>query len=301
MASSLPEAREIQAQLLLARVRHSLERAWRRASAQGDFSLAPGRILQSLLDRRCGLMEQHAEELQTWKHSLGLEGSSGAELCRGLLFASLREGLALPEDLTPARLWSLLEQVDAAYEQLVVREASSSSESGFRAAVERFREARRHILGPELDARLFGLSDDVLLLPSQVDALLRAPGASVEQNVATWRAGLQRIEREHGVRLADVMEPLELARQELRLREASGPLDEEARRAVLERHAGPEVASRELAFRHEQQELAERLSAFNAEREQLLEKLRGEGLTEAQLRERLPEIDQRLFEKYHLR
>jgi Proteobacterial lipase chaperone protein len=182
----------------------------------------------------------------------------------------------------------------------VVRDAFTASESGYLAAVERFREARRHILGAELDARLFGLSDDVLLLPSQVDTLLRDPGASVEQNVATWQAELRRSEREHGVRLAELLEPMDLARQELRLRESAGPLDDEARRAVLERHAGPEVASKELEFRRDQHERAERLSAFNAEREQLLAKLRAEGLTAEQLRERLPEIDQRLFEKYHL-
>lgn len=299
-ASTLPEAQEIQAQLLVAHVRQSLERTWRRASAQGDFSLAPGRILQSLLDRRCGLLEQHAEELQAWRQQLGLEGSSGAELCRSLLFASLRERLALPKDVTPAQLWTQLAQVDAAYEQLVVRDTSTATDSGYFAAVERFREERRRILGAELDTRLFGLSDDVLLLPSKVDTLLRDPGASVERNVATWQAELARIEREHGVRLAELLEPIDLARQELRLRESAGPLDDEARRAVLERHAGPEVAARELAFRHEQQERAERLSAFNAEREQLLAKLRAEGLTEEQLRERLPEIDQRLFEKYHL-
>ncbi|WP_224245517.1 hypothetical protein [Hyalangium gracile] len=299
-AAALPEAREIQARLLAARVRNSLERSWRRVSAQGDFSLAPGRILQSLLDRRCGLVERHAEELRAWSQQLGLEGTRGAELCRGLLFASLRERLALPDDVTPEFLWSRLEQVDAAYERLVVQEASSSSERGYFAALERFREERRRLLGPELDARLFGLSDDVLLLPSRVDTLLGSPGASVEQNVATWQAELRRIEREHGVRLSEVMEPVELARQELRLRESSGPLDEAARRAVLERQAGAEAASRELAFRHEQRERAERLSAFNAEREQLLAKLRGEGLTPEQLLERMPEIDRSLFEKYHL-
>jgi hypothetical protein len=257
-------------------------------------------MLQSLLDRRCGLVEQHAEELHAWRKQLGLEGSSGAELCRSLLIASLRERLALPEDVTPALLWSRLAQVDAAYERLVVRDASAASESGSFAAIERFREERRHILGAELDARLFGLSDDVLLLPSKVDTLLRTSGASVEQNVATWQAELLRIEREHGVRLAEILEPMDLARQELRLRESAGPLDDEARRAVLERHAGSEVALRELEFRHEQQERAERLSAFNAEREQLLANLRAEGLTAEQLRERLPEIDRRLFEKYHL-
>ncbi len=285
----------------MAQVRHSLERVWRRAAAQGDFSLAPGHILQSILDRRCGLVEAHASELRAWMPQWGLEGTTGAELCRSLLFSSLRERLALPDELTSARLWSLLEQVDAAYEQLVVGDASSASESGYFAAVEHFREARRRILGPELDSRLFGLSDDMLLLPSKVDALLLSPGASVEQNVAAWQAELRRIESEHGVRLSELLEPMELARQELRLRESAGPLDEEARRAVMERRAGPEVAARQLEFRQEQQDRAERLSAFNAERDQLLARLRGEGLTPEQLRERLPEIDQRLFEKYHLR
>jgi hypothetical protein len=299
-ATPLPEAQEIQAQLLLAQVRHTLERTWRRAASQGDFSLAPSRILKSLIEHRCGLVEQHAEELLAFRQKLGLEGTSGAELCQGLLFASLKERLALPDDVTPALLWSRLEQVDAAYERLILNDASSAQESGFFAAVERFREERRRILGLELDARLFGLSDDVLLLPSKVDSLLHTPGASVEQNVAAWQAELQRIEREQGVRLAEVLEPVDLARQELRLREALGPLDEESRRALLERYAGPEVAQRDSAFRHKQQDRAERLSAFNTEREQLLKKLSGEGLTPEQLRERMPELDQRLFEKYHL-
>ncbi|MBN1207333.1 MAG: hypothetical protein JXB05_20795 [Myxococcaceae bacterium] len=298
--SPLPEAREIQARLLVAKARHSLEQAWKRASSQGDFALAPGRILRSLLARRCGLVERHAEQLLALREQLALDGGSGAELCRGLLYSSLKERLALPGDITPARLWEQLEQVDAAYARFVVEDPSSSQESGFFSAVERFREARRRIVGPELDQRLFGLSDAVLQLRPEVDSLLRDPGTSVEQKLAAWQELLQRIEHEHGVRLADVMEPVELARQELRLRESAGPLDADTRRAVLERYAGPEVALRDLEHHREQQERDERLRAFNAEREQLLAELVSAGLTPEQLRQRMPEIDQRLIEKYHL-
>ncbi|ADO70771.1 lipase secretion chaperone [Stigmatella aurantiaca] len=300
-SAPLPEAEHLQAQLLVAQVRQSLEQVSRRATAQGDFALAPNRVLRSLLARRCGLVERHAEALLARREALGLEGENGAELCSGLLFRSLQKRLSLPEDLSQASFWRSLEQVDATYEQLVVNDPSSAQDEGYFSAIERFRQERRRRLGQELDARLFGLPDEMLRLPAEVSALLKNPETSGDEKVAAWQGLLQRVEQAHGVRLVDVMEPVELARQELRLRESAGPLDEATRHAVLEHHAGTEVAQRDQEHRREQEARGERLRAFNTERERILAELSRTGLTPEQLRQRMPEIDQRLIEQYQLR
>ncbi len=85
--AALPDARQIKEQLSRAKAQHSLARAFERADDDGDFALAPSRILKSLVDRRCGF-----------------DGPESASVCRGLLFAVLKERLALPEDVTEARL-----------------------------------------------------------------------------------------------------------------------------------------------------------------------------------------------------
>jgi hypothetical protein len=261
-----------------------LARAFERAAADGDFALAPGRILKSLVDRRCGL-----------------DGPASANVCRALLFSVLKERLALPEDVSQERLWDMLAQVDAAYERLVIGDPAAAREEAFRAAYTRFQEARRGIVGPELDRHLFGLADEVLTLPFQVDDLLRDSRVPPGQKLAAYEGTLQRIEREHGVRLASVMEPVELAKHALRLHETAGPLSPEQQQAVLERYTGAQVAQRHLEHQREQQERAERLRAFNQERDHLLEQLSREGLTPEQLRQRMAELDPPLFEKHRLR
>jgi hypothetical protein len=299
--SPLPEAQEIKVQLLVAKAQLALGQAYERAATRGDFALAPGRILRSLLDRRCGLVQRHAAELSVYRARRGLEGADSASVCRELLFSHLKERLGLPEDTSQARFWELLEQVDAAYERLVIADPTTARDEAFRAAYERFREARRAIVGPELDRRLFGLADEVLLLPFQVDDLLRDARASTEQKLAAYEGTLQRIEREHGIGLASVVEPVELAKHALRLQETAGPMEPEQQRAVLERYAGAEVAQRYLEHQREQLERSERLRAFNQERDQLLEQLSREGLTPEQRRQRMAEMDPPLFEKYRLR
>ena len=156
-------------------------------------------------------------------------------------------------------------------------------------------------MGADLDRRLFGLADEVLHLPFQVEDLLRDTNLSSEQKLAAYGAALQRIEREHGVRLASVVEPVELGKHALRLHETAGPLEPEQRQAVLERFAGPGSSRRYLEHQQEQQDQSERLRAFNQERDQLLEQLARAGLTPEQHRQRMSEIDSQLFEKYHLR
>lgn len=294
------DAQEIKAQLLVAKARHTLGQAYERASSHGDFALAPGRILKSLLDRRCGLVQRHAEELAPYREKLRLGGSDSASLCRDLLFSLVKERRAVPEGVSQERLWEMLEQIDAAYERLVIADPSTGRDEAFRAAYERFREARRGIVGPELDRRLFGLADEVLHLPFQVEEWLRDPRTSAEQKLAAYEGTLQRIEREHGVRLASVVEPLELARHALRLQETAGPLAVDQQRAVMERYASPEVIQRYLEHQQEQQERSERLRAFNQERDQFLEQMAREGLTPEQRRQRMVELDSQLFEKYRL-
>jgi hypothetical protein len=295
-----PEARQIKAQLVMAKARHSLGQSYERAAARGDFALAPGRILNSLLDRRCGLVQSHAEELALERGRLGLQSSDGAGLCRELLFSLLKERLGLPEGMSQARFWDMLEQVDAAYARLVLADPAAASDEAFRASYERFREARRGVVGTELDRRFFGLADEVLHLPFQVEDLLRDKNTSTEQKIAAYDATLQRIGREQGVQLASVVEPIELAKHALRLHETAGPLSPEQRQAVLERYAGPDVSRRYLEHQQEQQDLSERLRAFNQERDQLLAQLARAGLTPEQRRQRMTEIDSQLFTKYHL-
>ncbi len=294
-------ARELQARLLVARVGHGLGRALRRAASQGDFGLAPGRILESLLERRCGLLVRHADGVAFYGERLGLEGKTGAELCRSLLFQRMKEQFSLGEDVTPERLWALLGRVDAEYERLVVRQLESHPGDSALGARERFREARREVLGPELERRLFGLSDDMLRLPERVDALIADASTRGERKLEAWQELLQELEREHGVRLATVVEPLDLARLEWKLREAEGPLDAAQRQAVLERYVGSESARRYLEHQQQQQAMEARLEAFNRERQQGLAEMAAAGLTPEQQRERMPELDRRLFEKYDLR
>ena len=299
-ASAAPEARHIKAQLVMAKARHSLGQSYARAAAHGDFALAPGRILNSLLDRRCGLVQSHAEELALERERLGLQASDAAGLCREILFSLLKERLALPEGISQARFWDMLDQVDADYARLVLADPAAASDEAFRASYERFREARRGGVGADLDRRLFGLADEVLHLPFQVEDLLRDKNTTTDQKIAAYDAALQRIEREQGVQLASVVEPIELAKHALRLHETAGPLGLKQRQAVLERYAGPDSSRRYLEHQQEQQARSERLRAFNQERDQLLEQLARAGLTPEQRRQRMTEIDSQLFKKYHL-
>ena len=273
--------REPDARLLAARTPRTLVQAYERAAARGDFGMAPGRILQSLLDRYCGSPRHRAGE------------------CRDLLFAYLQERLALPEELTSAAFWSMLERIDAEFDRLVTSNPRSHADAEFLSVHERFREARRDLVGPALDRRLFGLSDDLLLLPQRVEELARDSRMPLERKLAVHQDALHRIEEEHHVRLVSVMEPLELAKHELRIREAAGVLGTEQRREVLERYTGPEYAQRYLDYHLEQQTRSERLKAFNQERELMLKQLGSESSPE-QLRQRMLAVDQQLFKKYDL-
>lgn len=300
VSPSAPEAAQLKAQLLLAQARQALGQAFERSAAHGDFALAPGRVLKSLLERRCGLVQGHAAELAAEREHLGLQASDGPGLCRELLFSIVKERLGLAEDVSQARFWEMLDQVDAAYARLVVEDPSAARTEAFRAAYEHFRETRRGIVGPELDRRLFGLADEVLRLPFQVADLTQDARTSPAQKLAAYDETLQRIEREHSVRLSSVIEPLELAKHALRLQETAGPLPPEQRQALMERYAGADVTQRYLANQQEQQDRNERLRAFNQERDALLEQLARAGLGPEQRRQRMAEIDQQLFEKYRL-
>lgn len=299
-ADAAPDEREIKARLLVARVRQRLGSAYERAAARGDFALTPGRILKSLLDRRCGELLRHTGELAPYQSLLQLDGPGITGPCQGLLFAWMKERFALPDDLTQERLWSMLERVDAEYERLVVGRLPFASDEAFLAAHERFREARRDILDPSLDRKLFGLSDELFQLPSRVDHLVADSHLTVEQKLTAYQELLQRLESEHGVRPGSVVEPVELARFELRIRETAGPLGPEQQRAVFERHAGSESALRYLEHQREQRDRSERLNAFNQERERLLEQMTRSGLTPEQQRQRMPAIDRQLLVKYQL-
>ena len=280
---SSPSVEDIQRQLLLARVRHGLQQAWQRSASQSDFALTPGRIVAGLLEKRC--VAAAREQL---------------EPCRALLFALLKERLALPDDVTAERLWDVLERVDAEYRRQVVARLEKEPDLDFLAAFERFRQARRELAGPALDAKLFGLADDILLLPSRADGLAADPTLSADGRRAAWQQMLHELEREHQVQLAAVVEPLELAKLELRLEEAAGPLTPQQRQAVLERHLGAAAARQYLEHEREQQERDARLEAFNRERERLLQELAASGLTPEQVRQRMPELDRQLFARYGL-
>ncbi|MCY1077330.1 lipase secretion chaperone [Archangium lansingense] len=275
------QPREPEARFLVAQPSQTLVQAYERAAARGDFGMAPGRILESLRDRYCGSPQRGADE------------------CRGLLFAYLQERFALPEEVTSVAFWSMLARIDAEFDRLVTSNPRSHSDAEFLAVHERFREARRDIAGAALDRRLFGLSDDLLDLPQRVGELAGDSRMPLEQKLAAYQDALQRIEHEHGVRLMSVMEPVELARHELRIREAADVLGPEQRREVLERYTGPEYARRYLDYHQEQQTRSERLKAFNQERDLLLKQLASESSPE-QLRQRMLAVDQRLFEKYDL-
>ncbi len=294
------DVRYLQAQLRVARARGLLGAAYERTAAGGDFALAPGRLLRSFREKRCGAVRRHEEALAPWREQLGLGGPESGDLCERLLFAYLKERHALPDTLTPAQLWRLLEQVDAAYTRLVADNPRAASDEGFLTATEHYRQVRRGLVGPELDARLFGLSDGLFRLPGEARRIASDARASPEQKLAAWQEVLRQLEDTHTVKLAAVMEPVELARHELRIREAAGPLDAEQRRAVLERNTSPENARRAQEHQQQQQSHQERLAAFNAERERMLSQLAAQGLSPEQLRERMPGIDQHLFTKYHL-
>ncbi|WNG56103.1 lipase chaperone [Archangium gephyra] len=294
------DARELESRMLVAKVRASLGRSYERASSQGDFALAPGHILDGLLARRCGLVRRHVEELLAQRERLGLLGADADGLCRELLFSLLQERLSLPEGTSQARFWESLARVDEAAERHVLGESATSRGEAFRAAYERFREERQEIVGPDVERGLFGLSDELVRLPFLVDELVSDSRLSPEQRMAAYEDMLQRISRDYGVVLASVVEPLELAKQALRLHGAAGALGSAQQQAILERFAGPESTRLYLEHQMEQQDRGERLRAFNEERARLLEQLTRAGLTPEQLRERMPAIDQQLFEKYHL-
>jgi lipase chaperone protein len=299
-ASANLDAREAELRVLLAKVRASLGRSYERASSQGDFALAPGHILESLLERRCGLVRRHVEELTAHRERLGLTGPDAEGFCRDLLFSLLQERLSLPEGTSQARFWESLTRVDEAAARHVLAEPSTSRGETIRAAYERFRQERRDLVGPDVERRLFGLSDEMVRLPFQVDELVNDSRLSPAQRMAAYEDMLQRMGREYGVELASVVEPLELAKNALRLHETAGALGPAQQQAILETYAGPETTRLYLEHQMEQQDRDERLRAFNQERDRLLEQLTRAGLTPEQLRERMPGIDQQLFKKYQL-
>ncbi|HEX2573548.1 MAG TPA: lipase secretion chaperone [Polyangia bacterium] len=299
-----PEA--FQARLLLEQARQRLLGAYQRASGQADFALAPGRVLRSLLEKRCGLLERHEEAWRAYKDRWGLTGQTGPELCRSLLFAYLKDRLGLPEDVTQAAFFARLDRIDAEYERLVLRRLSpgaggaATADAAFLDAYERFREARRGILGSELDRKLLGLADDVLHLPHEVQKIVADPRTPAAEKLAAYQKLLAGIEGQYQVLLSSVLEPVELAKLELRIREAEGELGPEERRAVIEKYAGPDYAARYVQDQQEQADRNERLKAFNQERDQMLAELRAAGLSPEEVQKRMPEIDRLLLHKYRL-
>jgi hypothetical protein len=243
--------------------------------------MAPGRILESLVDRHCA-------------------SPRPADACRALLFAWLQERLALPEGMSAEAFWSLLKRVDAEFDQRVTENPRAHADAEFPAVHERFREARRELVGADLDERLFGLSDALLQLPQRVEALARDSRMPLERKLLAYQEALQRLEDAHGVRLLSVVEPVELAKHELRLRETAHVLGAEQRSEVLARYTGPEYARRYLEHQREHQARSERLKAFNQEREALLKQLASEPSPQP-LRQRMLAVDERLLEKYDLR
>jgi hypothetical protein len=299
-AQESPEA--FQARLVLEQARQRLIGAYQRAAGQADFALAPGRVLRSLLEKRCGLLERHAEEWRAYRDRWGLEGQTGPELCRSLLFTYLKERLGLPGDVTQAVFFARLDRIDAEYERLVLRRlsGSSASDEAFLGAYEPFREARRGILGQGLDQKLFGLADDVLHLPHQVRELVADPKLPAADKLAAYQKLLAQIEGQYQVPLSSVIEPIELAKLELGIREAEGRLGPEERRAIIEKYAGPEHAASYVQDQVEQAQRSERLKAFNQERDQMLKQLADQGLSPEEVRQRMPEIDRLLLTKYQL-
>lgn len=102
--------------------------------------------------------------------------------------------------------------------------------------------------------RLFGLSDELVRLPFLVDELVHDSRRSPAQRMAAYEDMLQRIPREYGVELASVVEPLELAKNALRLHETVGALGPAPQQAILERYAGPETTRLYLEHQMEQQD-----------------------------------------------
>lgn len=298
-----PEA--FQARLLYEQARQRVLGAYQRASGQADFAMAPGRVLRSLLEKRCGLLERYAEEWRVYKDRWGLTGQTGPELCRSLLFNHLKERLGLPDGVTQAAFFARLDRIDAEYERLVLRQggfpgAAKAADDAFLDAYERFREARRGILGAELDHKLFGLADEVLHLPKEVQKIVADPRIPAPERLAAYKKLLTGIEGQYQVPLSSVLEPVELAKLELSIRETGTELGPEERRAVIEKYAGPEYAARYVQDQQEQVDRNERLKAFNQERDKMLADLRAEGLSPEEVQKRMPEIDRLLLRKYQL-
>lgn len=281
-AAVASDLEEVKARLLREQTQRMLAAAYQRAAAQPDFAMAPGRVLRSLLERRCPPPLRDPER------------------CRSLLFAYLKERFSFPESITPAKLWALLDQVDAESDRTLVKPSAAASDEAFLAAYERFAGTRRGILGESLDRQLFGLADGLLHLPHQVRELAAETRNSPEQKLAAYHRLLEQLQLDHGVALATVVEPVELAKLELQIREASGALRLEQRQAVLQAYTSAEYARRYVAHQQAQESRSERLKAFNQEREQVLKRLADTGLTSEQLRQKMPEIDRQLLEKYQL-
>lgn len=234
-----------------------LRARFERLSARGDFGMAPRRMLAGLLARGCPAAPPPA--------SGGDSPGEDEARCRALLFSILREREGFPRELTEADLWEVLTHIDAAAGAQLFTPSAQASIEAFAAAYERFREERRRLAGDALEHALFGLSDELMRLPTQVAALAREDATPLPQRLEAFRQHLTDIEASYGVELARVMEPVELARLELRLRESSGAVDAAAQRGVLEHYLGPERAREYLAAREAQQSLHERLEAFNRE------------------------------------
>lgn len=299
-----PEA--FQARLLYEQARQRVLGAYQRASGQADFAMAPGRVLRSLFEKRCGLLERHAEEWRAYKDRWGLTGQTGQELCQSLLFGYLKERLGLAAGVSQAAFFARLDRIDAEYERLVLRQlspgraAAATADDAWIKEYERFREARRGILGADLDHKLFGLADDVLHLPQEVQKIVADPRTPAAEKLAAYKKLLAGIEGQYQTPLSSVLEPVELAKLELRIREAEGELGPEERRAVIEKYAGADNAARYVQDQQEQADRNERLKAFNQERDQMLAELRAKGLSPEEVQNRMPEIDRRLLHKYQL-
>ncbi len=295
-ATGLPGTQQEHGRLLREQLQRQLGNTLQRLSARMDFAMTPGRMLESMLARRCAPVRHHAGELAADPSS----PPDADALCRALVFAALQERFGLPGDITAEQFWSTLPRIDAEYERLVVSRLGSASPEALAAAHEQFREARRRLAGEVLERAVFGLSDEVYQLGTQVEALVAERGTPLQRKVDSFRSELQRMESEHHIPIASVLEPIELARFELRIREASGPVGEDERRAVLGHYAGADAARSHLEYQQERQARDERLDAFNREREQALRELAASGLTAEQLRQRMPELDQRLLRKHQL-
>jgi len=301
---------QFQVLLFLEQSKKVLKEQFEKLLPRADFAMMPAKMLNSFLAKRCIKLRHQEQNHPKMKAFYPKNLQNSEDLCRSLVFGIIQQKTQLADQLDSAQFWGLLQQIDEVFSDSFIANNIELNQASLNAGYQAFQTTRKLILGENLDQHLFGLSDDVFYLPSMVTEISLLSDVTLAEKIALFDAHIRQIERHHNITSTDILEPIEFAKMEIRIYQAtlqentslegSSELLAEFKESAMAKYMGHLKAEQYLTYQKEESLRITRLNQFNLEREDMLDQARIEGISEEQLPLRMQSIDKQLFKKYLL-